>query len=262
MLTLERQNAIRDILHREKAVSIAALSSRFDTSTASIRRDLEKLERQGLVKRSYGGAVLIDGVREEIPLTIREVAQKEAKQRIAETAARFIADQDTVFLDSSSTTKELTGFLSGRKNLTVITNGIRAMTDLSQLDNVEVYGIPGKLRKPSLSMVGNQAETNVTNYWGAKLFFSCTGMWINHGAMDYSDAEAEVRKKMMSVSQEVILLCDHTKFDRPAFYKICPFSRIHILITDQKLSPLWEAQLQQSGVEIVYAGQHSPEEPG
>ena len=253
MLTLERQNAIRDILLREKAVSITNLSEQFDTSNASIRRDLEKLELQGLVKRTYGGAVLIEGITEEIPLFVREIEQKAAKQKIAGTAARYIVDQDIIFMDSSTTTKELTGFLSEKKNLTVITNGIRAMTDLSQLDNVEVYGISGRLRKPSLSMVGNQAETNVTNYWGAKLFFSCTGMWISHGAMDYSDAEAEVRKKMMTVSQEVILLCDHTKFDRPAFYKICSFSRINILITDHHLSSQWETLLQQNGVEIVYA---------
>jgi DeoR/GlpR family transcriptional regulator of sugar metabolism len=252
MLTLERQNAIRDILHTEKAVSITNLSDRFGTSTASIRRDLEKLEQQGLVKRSYGGAVLVEGIVEDIPVRVREIEQKEAKQKIAETAARFIADQDTIFMDSSTTTKELTGFLSEKKALTVITNGIRAMTDLSFLNNVEVYGISGKLRKPSLSMVGNQAEA-ITNFWGSKLFFSCTGMWLSHGAMDYSDAEAEVRKKMMSVSQEVILLCDHSKFDRPAFYKICSLSQIHILITDKKLNSQWETLLGQSGVEIVYA---------
>jgi DeoR/GlpR family transcriptional regulator of sugar metabolism len=253
MLTLERQNAIREILYREKAVSITDLSGRFATSTASIRRDLEKLEQQGLAKRSYGGAVLVEGVTEEIPLIVREIEQKEAKQKIARAASRFIADQDTIFMDSSTTTKELTCFLSEKKALTVITNGIRAMTDLSVFGNVEVYGISGKLRKPSLSMVGNQAETNVANFWGSKLFFSCTGMWQSHGAMDYSDAEAEIRKKMMSVSQEVILLCDHTKFDRPAVYKICSFPQIHVLITDKKLSSPWETMLQQSGVEIVYA---------
>jgi DeoR/GlpR family transcriptional regulator of sugar metabolism len=253
MLTLERQNAIRDILQKEKAVSITKLSDRFATSTASIRRDLEKMETQGLVKRTYGGAVLITGVAEEIPLIVREIEQKEAKQRIAREAARLLADQDTIFLDSSTTTKELTHYMEGFKNLTVITNGLRAITDMALLDNVEVYGICGKLRKPSLSMVGNQAETCVTNYWGAKLFFSCTGMWMSHGAMDYSDAEAEVRKKMMSVSQQIVLLCDHTKFDRPAFYKICPFSRVNILITDQKLSPPWETILQQNGVEVIYA---------
>ncbi|MDR2766690.1 MAG: DeoR/GlpR family DNA-binding transcription regulator [Treponema sp.] len=253
MLTLERQIFIREILHREKAVSINMLSERFATSTASIRRDLEKLEQQGLVKRTYGGAVLIEGINEDIPLVVREIEQKEAKQKIARCAARYISDQDTIFMDSSTTTKELTNFLGDKKALTVITNGVRAITDLSLLDSVEVYGISGKLRKPSLSFVGNQAETMVTTYWGGKLFFSCTGMWLSHGAMDYSDAEAEVRKKMMTVSQEIILLCDHTKFDRPAFYRICPFSQVHILITDQKLAPQWESLLQQSGVEIVYA---------
>ncbi|MDR1390104.1 MAG: DeoR/GlpR family DNA-binding transcription regulator [Treponema sp.] len=253
MLTLERRNSIREILHKEKAVSINLLSERFKASTASIRRDLEKLEKQGLVKRTYGGAVLIDGINEDIPLVVREIEQKEAKQKIARRAADYIADQDTVFMDSSTTTKELTNFLGGKKDLTVITNGVRVITDLALFDNVEVYGISGKLRKPSLSLVGNQAETIITTYWGAKLFFSCTGMWLSHGAMDYSDAEAEVRKKMMTVSQEVILLCDHTKFDRPAFYRICPFSQVDILITDQKLNPQWENLLQQNGVEIVYA---------
>jgi DeoR/GlpR family transcriptional regulator of sugar metabolism len=253
MLTLERQNAIREILHREKAVSITSLSERFATSAASVRRDLEKLEQQGIVKRTYGGAVLIEGINEEIPLQVREVEQKEAKQKIARRAVEFIADQDTIFMDASTTTRELCGFLGAKKDLTIITNGLRAMSDLSAMENVEVYSISGKLRKPSLSMVGSQAETAVVNYWGAKLFFSCTGMWISHGAMDYSDAEAEVRKKMMSVSQQIILLCDHTKFDRPAFYKICPFSQVNILITDEKLNVQWETLLQQNGVEVVYA---------
>jgi DeoR/GlpR family transcriptional regulator of sugar metabolism len=253
MLILERQNAIRDILYKEKAVSITRLSDQFSISTASIRRDLEKMERQGLVKRTYGGAILIDGMVEEIPVVVREIEQKEAKQRIAQEAVKLIAPKDIIFMDSSTTTKEMTAFMGDLKSLTVITNGIRTMTDMSELPNVEVYSIAGKLRKENLSVVGNQAETGVTNYWASKLFFSCTGMWMSHGPMDYSDEEAEVRKKMMSVSQEIILLCDHTKFDRSAFYKICPFSRINILITDQKLSASWESLLKQNGVTLIYA---------
>jgi DeoR/GlpR family transcriptional regulator of sugar metabolism len=253
MLTLERQNAIMDILKKEKAVSIQKLSEHFVVSTASIRRDLEKMEQKGSLKRTYGGAVIVDGVNVEIPLEVREIERKEEKNRIAREAARFIDDQDTIFVDASTTTKELTGFLDGIKDLTVITNGIRAMTDLAALDNVTVYGISGRLRKKSLSMVGNQAETCVSDFWASKLFFSCTGVLQSHGAMDYSDAEAEVRKKMMSVCEKVILLCDHTKFDRPALYKICPFSRINVLITDRELSPKWEAFLQQNRVELIYA---------
>jgi DeoR/GlpR family transcriptional regulator of sugar metabolism len=216
MLTLERQNAIMEILRKDKAAAIQKLSEQFDTSTASIRRDLEKMEQQGLIKRTYGGAVLATGVNVEIPLVVREIEQKEAKYKIAREAARFITDQDTIFMDSSTTTKELTNFMEDLKGLTVITNGIRAMTDLSQFDNVTVYGISGQLRRKQLSMVGKQAENCVTDYWASKLFFSCTGLWRSHGAMDYSDAEAEVRKQMMEACQKIILLCDHTKFDLPA----------------------------------------------
>jgi DeoR/GlpR family transcriptional regulator of sugar metabolism len=253
MLILERQNAILDILNKEKAVSINKLSDRFSVSTASIRRDLEKMEQQGLVKRTYGGAILVEGLNVEIPLVVREIEQREAKNRIAREAARFLEDQDTIFLDASTTTKEMTNFMEGVHNLTVVTNGIRAITDMAQLENVTVYGISGQLRKRSLSMVGNQAEACVSDYWASKLFFSCTGMWMSHGAMDYSDAEAELRKKMMSACQKIIILCDHTKFDRPAFYRICPFSRIDVLITDQKLNAQWESLLMQNGVELIYA---------
>ena len=252
MLTLERQNAIMDILRKDKAVTIQNLSGRFQTGAASIRRDLEKMERQGLLKRSYGGAVLLEGINIEIPLAVREIEQKEAKYKIAREAARFITDQDTIFMDASTTTKELTNFMEEIRGLTVITNGIRALTDLSLLENVTVYGISGQVRKKSLSMVGKQAEHCVTDYWASKLFFSCTGLWMSHGAMDYSDTEAEVRKRMMAACQKVILLCDHTKFDHPAFYKICPFSEVDVLITDRTLSGEWENLLQQNGVELIY----------
>jgi DeoR/GlpR family transcriptional regulator of sugar metabolism len=252
MLTLERQNAIMDILTREKAVSINKLSDRFAVSTASIRRDLEKMEQQGLVKRTYGGAILIEGANVEIPLVVREIEQKEAKTKLARIAARFIGDQDTIFLDASTTTREMTSFLGDKDNLTVITNGIKTMTDMASMENVTVYGISGQLRKRALSLVGTQAENCISNYWASKLFFSCTGLWMSHGAMDYSDAEAEIRKKMMNVCQKNILLCDHTKFDRPAFYKICPFSQIHVLITDQKVNSQWETFLMQNGVELIY----------
>jgi DeoR/GlpR family transcriptional regulator of sugar metabolism len=251
MLTLERQNAIMNIINKDKVVNINKLSDHFSVSSASIRRDLEKMEQQGLVKRTYGGAVLVEGINAEIPLVVREIEQREAKQKIAKRAAEFIEDQDTIFMDASTTTKELTNFMEGINNLTVITNGIRAITDMALLENITVYSLSGKLRKPSMSFIGNQAENCVTDYWASKFFFSCTGL-MSHGAMDYSDAEAELRKKMMSSCQKIILLCDHTKFDRPAFYRICPFSRIDILITDIKLNEQWESLLIQNGVELVY----------
>ena len=199
MFTLERQNEIMEILKKNKFISINKLAEHFYISTASIRRDLEKLEQQGLVKRTYGGVMLVEGVHAEIPLVVREVEQKVEKTKIAQAAAALIKNQDTVFLDSSTTTRQICSFLGDKSNLTVITNGIRAISALAEYDNIAVYGVSGKLRHHSLSMVGSQAESFVQDFWASKLFFSCTGLSMRHGAMDYSDAEAEVRKTMMGV---------------------------------------------------------------
>ena len=186
MFTLERQNEIMEILKKNKFISINELAKRFYISTASIRRDLEKLEQQGLVKRTYGGVMLVEGVHAEIPLVVREAEQKNAKMKIAQAAASLIRNQDTVFFDSSTTTRQICGFLGDKSNLTVITNGIRAISALAEYDNVAVYGISGKLRHHSLSMVGSQAESFVRDFWASKLFFSCTGLSMSHGAMAVS----------------------------------------------------------------------------
>ena len=215
MFTLERQNAIMALIKAKKTVSVHELSGRFFTSEASIRRDLTSLEKQGLIKRTYGGA-------------------------------------DTIFLDSSTTTGQLTKFLQDKDNLTVVTNGIRAIIGLAELPDISIYSIGGKLRNHSLSVVGGQAESFSENFWATKLFFSCTGLLETLGAMDYSSEEAEVRKKIMKNCQTKILLADHTKFGRPAFYKICGFDRINILITDQKPADHWMEILEKHNIRLLY----------
>lgn len=252
MFTLERQNEIIELLRSKKSISVKELSNRFFTSEASIRRDLVNLEKQGLIKRTYGGAILIEGNNIEIPVDVRELEQKDSKVQMAKIAARLIQNQDTVFLDSSTSTKQIAQFLGDKNNLTVITNGIRTIVELAKLDNVSVYGIGGKLRHHSLSMVGGQSEAFVGDFWASKFFFSCTGLSGTQGAMDYSDTEAELRKKIMKNCTTKILLADHTKFDHSAFYKICSFDDIDYLITNREPSDNWKFILQKSGIKIMY----------
>lgn len=252
MFTLERQNAIMELIKTKKTVSVHELSGRFFTSEASIRRDLTSLEKQGLIKRTYGGAILLEGSNVEIPVNVREQEQMDTKTQIAKIAATLIQNQDTIFLDSSTTTGQLTRFLQDKNNLTVVTNGIRAVIGLAELPDVSIYSIGGRLRNHSLSVVGGQAESFSENFWATKLFFSCTGLLDTLGAMDYSSEEAEVRKKIMKNCQTKILLADHTKFGRPAFYKICGFDMIDILITDQKPADDWMELLQKHDIRLLY----------
>lgn len=252
MFTLERQNKIFEMIKSKKKVSVQELSSHFYISEASIRRDLTALEKKGLIKRTYGGAILIEGNNIEIPLNIRVTAQREIKIPIARIAASLVENQDVIFMDSSTTTKEMNPFLSSKNDLTVITNGIQTIEELSEYDNVSVYSIGGKLRPRSLSLVGGLANSSISNFSASKFFFSCTGISQTQGAMDFSDQEAELRKHIMSHCDTVIILVDHTKFDNNAFYKTCDFSDVDILITDQKPSEEWCALLQKNDVELMY----------
>lgn len=252
MFTLERQNEIMSVMRERKRMSVKDLSNMFFASETSIRRDLTNLEQQGLLRRTYGGAVLIEGNNFEIPLNVRETSNKEAKLAIGKIAATLVEHQDTIFLDSSSTTKHICSFLREKNDLTIITNGIHLITELVAMDNITIYGIGGRMRRHSLSLVGGQAERFVENFWASKYFFSCTALSLCMGVMDYSDTEAELRKKTMACCREKILLADHTKFSTDSFYKVCSMNVIDTLITDLRPSEEWLTQLQNSKTTLLY----------
>lgn len=252
MFTIERQNEIMIAIRERKRVSVKDLANMFFTSETSIRRDLTTLEKQGLIRRTYGGAVLIEGNNFEIPLNVRETSNKAAKLSIGKIAASLVEHQDTIFLDSSSTTNQICGFLREKNDLTIITNGIHLITELVNMDNVTIYGIGGRIRRHSLSLVGGQAERFVENFWASKYFFSCTALSLIMGAMDYSDTEAELRKKIMACCREKILLVDHTKFNTESFYRICNMNMVDTLITDERPSKEWISLLRDNKTTLLY----------
>lgn len=252
MIQTPRQTEIINILKEKKLISVNELAKILYVSPASIRRDLDKLENQDIVKRTYGHVTLVEGPHTEIPINIRETKYKDAKISIAKIAASLISDNDTIFLDSSSTALQICSQITKMENLTVITNGIRAINVLSEIHNVIAYCIPGKLRHHALSLVGSQAEAFTKNFYASKLFFSPTGLSLAHGAMDYSEAEAEVRKTMMTVCQEKIMLIDSSKFEHKAFYKICSLSDIDTIITNEEPSDEFKSVIAQNGVKLLY----------
>ncbi len=234
MLTLERQNQILEILKRDKSVSIAKLAKTFFIGEATIRRDLDKLEKQRLIQRTYGGAVLIEGLNTEIPIAVREKEQSAAKDCIGQLAASFVKDGDIIIMDSSTSTHAMIPHLRSKKELTVITNGLSTAADLGNTLHNAVYCTGGKLRENSSSLVGQNASEYLRAFSVQKLFFSCRAIAADNGAMDGSEEEALLRRTMMENAEEVFLLCDSSKIGRRAFYKICDFSRLDYFITDRK----------------------------
>ena len=129
MFVPERQQEIIKILKENKSASVAQLAKKLFIGEATIRRDLDKLEKQGLIKRTYGGAVWLEGLDSEIPLYIRENSNKFQKDLLGKAAAQLVNDGDIIIMDSSSTTHSIVKHLSHLKKLTVVTNGAKTRSE-------------------------------------------------------------------------------------------------------------------------------------
>ena len=252
MFPIERQQAIIQFLKEKKSATVTDLSRSLFIGEATIRRDLEKLAKSNLVRRTHGGAVLTEGLDIEIPLAVREVEQKSEKNIIGALATQLVNDGDTIIIDSSSTALKMVPALRGKDRLTIITNGAKAVIELGESLHARVYCTGGVLRENSLSFIGQQARIFIENYSADILFFSCRGLSIEKGLTDSSEDEAELRRVMGKSSRKVILLCDHTKFDKIAFCKISDFEFINYLITDQKPDSRWVEFLESKGITVLY----------
>ena len=252
MYNLERQQDILTLLKTRKSISVTELSRAFFASEATIRRDLSRLEKVGLVKRTHGGVMLLEGADMEIPLAIRETEHHGEKQYIGRLASREVKDGDTIILDSSSTALHMTPHLKARKDLTVITNGARTAIELGQHLDLRVLCSGGWLRENSLSYVGGVAMRTLSDYRVRTLFFACRAVSMENGLSDPNEEEASLRRAMISRSDRVILLCDSSKFDKSSFCVVCDFNAIHCLITDRQPDPAWMEFLTGHHVSVIY----------
>ena len=246
----QRQEYILELIRKRKAVSVAQLSKELFVNEATLRRDLNALAKSGIISRTYGGAVLNEGQGSEIPFFVRETSNADAKRQIGESAAEFIKDGDTIFLDSSSTAAFIIPHLEQKKGLRIVTNGAKAVLMLSKLSECEIYCIGGKLRENSLSFVGSDTLGSLTNFHFDASFFSCRGIDMRCGLTDSNINEAEMRRRLIENSKKTYLLADKSKFDVVSFYTISPLSAVSAIVTDSTPQEAWAQKLKECGVAV------------
>jgi DeoR/GlpR family transcriptional regulator of sugar metabolism len=251
MLAAERRKKIIELAHQEKKVLVSTLSRMFGVTEETIRRDLEKLEQEGIVSRTYGGAMLNRHTNEDLPFTTRNVLNTEIKRSIAIKALDLINDGDTLMVDPSSTSFEFMKMLSNKKNLTVITNSINILHDFSSSE-INIISTGGNLRPRSLSLVGPVAQATLERYNVDKAIISCKGIDLEKGITESNEPECELKRHMLRQCEKFILLADHTKFDKVAFTVLSELNRIDYLITDQLPSKKWSRRLHDLGIETIY----------
>ena len=204
----ERIKVITDLLQKHGYVTVQFLTEELHYSSATINRDLNAMQAQKLVKRSYGGVELIKS--HTVPLLFRYNKMRPAKNKIGKKAAEWIQDGDTIFIDSSTTAQYIGKFITDRKNLTVITNNMALATFLSE-HNISVICLGGKIVEPPSMLCSEETIEAIRKYGADKMFFSTGGCTLD-GKIGSAGVYYLMHKEMLAHSKQSFFLVDHEKF--------------------------------------------------
>ena len=251
MIAAERRVLILEKIQKERTVVVSELAESYQVSEETIRRDLERLEEDGHITRGYGGAVLNETSRLDLPYNVRRGVNTEGKQRIASLALGLVPEGAHIFLDASTTSVYIARELKQRERLSVITNSLENLLELGQVTGWDVICTSGQLRPSTMSLYGRGTIQTVMNYHADIVFLSCKGMDRTRGITDGGDEIAEVKQAMIESSGQVVLCADHTKLDRIAFSQICGFDRIDCFITDEQPSVEWREYLEERQIRLI-----------
>ncbi len=234
MIGTERQLQILEYIRNHEAISVRQVVEKFYVSEATARRDLSALESTGLVRRIFGGARLVIGSEQQVPLFVRQQENQQEKAQLCEKAAAYIKDGDVIFIDASSTTAHLLPYLKKFKDLIVITNGITTAHLLGEM-NVKVYVTGGLLINNSSVLIGNDAEAFIDKLNADVCFISCKGLSYDGKLTDTSYEETQIRKYYLKNAKKKILILTSNKIGKTYMHTLCRKEDVDVIVTTAPL---------------------------
>ena len=252
MLAIERKREILARLAADGKVIVSELARDFDVSEETIRRDLEKLDNEGLASKTYGGAVAKHNSALDLPYNVREGVNVLEKQAISEKVAELISDGERIMLDSSSTALYVLKAIKAKKNLTIVTNSVKILLELADKQDWTVLSTGGVLKKGALSLNGSSAEKMINSYHVNTVICSCKGLDVTLGVTDSNENDSLIKQAMIASAERKILAVDSEKFDRKSFVKVCDAKDVDIIVTDTVPSEKWQNFCSENNIEIVY----------
>jgi DeoR family transcriptional regulator of aga operon len=255
--TDERAQEILRLLLSHGKTSIEDLTRIFGTSAASIRRDLVRLEEQGLVHRTHGGAMLAgqavyEPFRFDSSFRVREERFVQQKQRIAEAAAALIGENETIGFTAGTTTTQVALQLRNRTGLHIVTNAVNIGMELSASTGNDVTLTGGCLRWPgAFSLVGPTATESLNVVVMDRLFLGVCGIDLKHGATTIESEEAAVFRAMVRHARQTIVVADSSKIGMISPAIISPVADIDSLITDHGITDDVTDAFVQCGIKVI-----------
>lgn len=233
MLKEERYEKILDILDEEKFISATELSKRLYVSLPTIRRDLAELQKKNQILRSHGGARKLHIDNMQMPVEFRKTLKSSEKREMCRVASELIHDNDTIFIDASTSTFQIVNFLSERKGITVLTNSIPLSILLAQ-KGIPSYCTGGETQVVSSAYAGSLAEDFIKKFNIDIMFISSSGINENGMINDISLSETQLRKTVINQSKKVVFLCDGTKLNLSAPFNLIPIQSVDFFITNDE----------------------------
>lgn len=253
MLANQRREKIFELIQEDGFAKVIDLARIFKVTEVTIRQDLEKLEKDGLVIKEHGGAFLKDIKDQVQSFSLGHKENIDKKELIAKKSIEFIENGDTIILDSGSTTTEIAKHLKGFKNLTVITNALNIALILGAEPGIVLIVTGGEFKPPTLSLTGQKAADFFKGLNVQKLFLATAGISLKSGLTYPSISDLVVKKAMIEAADTTYLVADSTKMGKSAFASLGALSLIDFIITDSGIEEKHKEILKNNEIELIIA---------
>ena len=253
MLANQRREKIFELIQEDGSAKVINLAKIFKVTEVTIRQDLEKLEKDGLVIKEHGGAFLKDIKDQVQSFSLGHKENIDKKELIAKKCVEFIENGDSIILDSGSTTTEIAKHLKGFKNLTVITNALNIALMLGAEPGIELIVTGGEFKPPTLSLTGQKAADSFKGLNVQKLFLATAGISLKAGLTYPSISDLVVKKAMIEAADTTYLVADSTKIGKSAFASLGALSLIDYIITDNGIEEKHKEIFKNNEIELIIA---------
>jgi len=249
----QRRDKILELIKEDGSAKVVDLAKIFKVTEVTIRQDLEKLDKDGLVVREHGGAFLKNIEDQVRKFSLANQVNIEKKERIAQKCLEFIESGDSIILDSGSTTTEIAKKLKGFKNLRVITNALNIAMMLGTEPGIELVVTGGEFKPPTLSLTGQKAADFFNGISVQKLFLATAGISLKAGLTYPSISDLVVKKAMIDAADTTYLVADSTKIGKSSFASLGALSLINYIITDEGIEEKHKQLFSDNEIELIIA---------
>jgi DeoR family transcriptional regulator, fructose operon transcriptional repressor len=253
MYAVERRQWLIERARTSGRLDVTEVSDELGLARETIRRDLTSLERQGFLRRVYGGAVPVERLTFESSLTMRAQRRQEEKHRIAIAAANLVRSAESIYIDEGNLPQLVADQLKPTHPVTVVTSSLAIATSLVGRDNVEVLCLGGRVRAQTLGVVDHWAVSMLESIVLDLAFMGANGVTLEHGMTVPESAVAAVKTAAIRCSRRRIFVADSTKFGSDSFVRFAQFADFERIVTDNALPIDYAAELHSRGIELTRA---------